>query len=316
MFRYRLYGLEIESDIDLGQLPFGGGSASGLVRIIRTHIPLPTIDRSEALTFVDTGSEQLLVWSMVGAFRIASDTCIEVDPNPGVPDSLVALPLLGTVFAALLQRRGLTVFHASAVDVAGRAVVLLGHKGAGKSTTAGALVAAGRTLIADDVVALELGATGQPHVLAAAPQLRLWDDSRASLAGSAITDLGRLHGAIDKSLYALPASAPHPLPLARLYLLGRAANPGVHPMPPAEAITMLLNQSYMARFGARGFGVTMPTHFARLARLADTGRVRILAVPAGLDRLGEIAPLIEADLAAADPARGPHDTFPLGAGLL
>lgn len=295
--RYRLYGLDIDSDIDLGQIPAGQEAVLDPVRIVRTRIPLPAIDRGEPLVSIHSGSDQVFVWSMVGAFRVASDTCIEVDPNPGVSDSLVALPLLGTVFAALLQRRGLTVFHASAVDIAGRAVVLLGHKGAGKSTAAGALVAAGHTLIADDVVALEFRDNGAPLVLPAAPQLRLWDDSSARLATSGITDLGRLHDSVDKSLYALPAAAADPLPLARLYLLGRASAPAVHPLAPPDAIAVLLNQSYMARFGEHGFGATMPTHFARLARLAGAGRAHILAVPDGLDRLGEIAPLIERDLA-------------------
>lgn len=296
-FRYRLYGLAIESDIDLGWIPTGGPAGCDPIRIVRTGISLPRIDRGEPLTFIDAGSEQLFVWSMVGAFRIVSDTCVEVDPNPGVADSLVALPLLGTVFAALLQRCGLTVFHASAVAVDGRAVVLLGHKGAGKSTTAGALVAAGHALIADDVVAVDLADPTEPFVLPAAAQLRLWDDSRASLGAAGITDLGRLHGAIDKSLYALRSGATEPVPLARFYLVGRSLAPTIRPMPPAEAISALLNQSYMARFGERGFGATMPTHFARLARLTGAAPTKILAVPASLDRLDEIAPLIQADLA-------------------
>ncbi|NDU79596.1 hypothetical protein GWI34_44480 [Actinomadura sp. DSM 109109] len=58
-----------------------------------------------------------------------------------------------------------------------------------------------------------------------------------------------------------------------------------------------MNQSYMARFGARGFGATIPTHFARLAGLAASGRARILTVPAGLDRLTVVVPLVEKDLA-------------------
>lgn len=298
-WRYRLFGLDIESDFDLGHLPEGVPGATNAVCIIRTHVPLGGIDRKEPLSFADSGGEQLFAWAMVGAFRIVSDTCVEVDPNPGIPDSVVALPLLGTVFAALLQRRGLTVFHASAVAIDGRAVVLLGHKGAGKSTTAGALVAAGHTLIADDVVAIDLAKAAEPRVLPAAAHLRLWDDSRASLAPAGITDLGRLHAAVDKSLYGVAGIANEPVPLSRFYLLGRAADPAVHPMPAVDAIAALLNQSYMARFGERGFGATMPTHFARLAALAGTGRAQILAVPNGLDRLDEIAPLIQADLAAS-----------------
>jgi hypothetical protein len=295
---YRLYGMNIASEVDLAPLPEAEPAGSVALRICRTHIPPAVIERHEPLTFIDTGEDQLFAWAMVGAFRIASDDCIEVDANPGVTDSLVALPLLGTVFAALLQRRGLTVLHASAVALNGRAIVLLGHKGAGKSTTAGTLTAAGHTLVADDVVALEFCEQELPHVLPAAAQLRLWDDSRSALPIAQVTDHGRLHDAVEKSLYSLAMPATAAMPLSRLYLLGRAPHPAIHLIPAAEAVGILLNQSYMARFGERGFGATMPTHFARLARLAASGKARMLAVPAGLDRLGEIAPLVEADLAA------------------
>jgi hypothetical protein len=56
-------------------------------------------------------------------------------------------------FAAVV--RGLEVLHASAVVVDGRAVVLAGRAGAGKSATAAALRRRGAAFLADDVVALE-----------------------------------------------------------------------------------------------------------------------------------------------------------------
>lgn len=65
------------------------------------------------------------------------------------------LVLTGQVlpFAATLQ--GLEVFHASAASFGGRAIMLLGSSGAGKSTVAATLALAGASFLADDVVAVE-----------------------------------------------------------------------------------------------------------------------------------------------------------------
>src|SRR5262249_11919219 len=60
-----------------------------------------------------------------------------------------ALPLAATL-------RGLEVLHASGVVLDGRAVLITGAAGAGKSSLAAALMRAGGLLLSDDAVALEL----------------------------------------------------------------------------------------------------------------------------------------------------------------
>lgn len=62
--------------------------------------------------------------------------------------------LVGIGLGLLLHRRGVTCLHGSVVSVRGRTIALLGDSGAGKSTTAAALVAGGGTLISDDIAAL------------------------------------------------------------------------------------------------------------------------------------------------------------------
>ncbi len=59
-----------------------------------------------------------------------------------------------TVMRTVLCRQGLPAFHASAVFKHGGAVLLMGPKGAGKSTLASALQKIGWTLLADDLVRL------------------------------------------------------------------------------------------------------------------------------------------------------------------
>ena len=63
--------------------------------------------------------------------------------------------LFGAIFGCLLRHRGLTCLHGSVLGIEGQAIVLLGAKGAGKSTTALGLLQRGAILIADDLAVLD-----------------------------------------------------------------------------------------------------------------------------------------------------------------
>ena len=63
----------------------------------------------------------------------------------------VACLLINSPSAALFTLQGLLCLHASVVGVDGRAVLLLGPEGAGKSTTAAMFLRQGHTVLADDV---------------------------------------------------------------------------------------------------------------------------------------------------------------------
>jgi hypothetical protein len=301
-FHYALYGLTLDSDFELRGLPNGDTrpEAGRRVRIRRAEIDEPSFVDRDPWIFVNAGSQQFLAWAAVGAFRV-TDGLIEVDANPGVPDSLVSLPLLGAVMATLLHRRGLRVFHASAVSVDARGIALLGDKGAGKSTTAGALVAAGHRLISDDIVALDYERQDAPMLLPANAELKLWPDSGERLRAAGLRQLGRIHADIDKAHYAPASPVAESVELQRLYLLERRDEPGVRMLPAAEALSQLLRHTYMARFGTRGFGSHLPTYFQHAAHLIRDGKVRVLGVPRGLDCLGELPSLVEADLETTSP---------------
>jgi hypothetical protein len=75
---------------------------------------------------------------------------------PLAEDGLIH-PFLSLPAAIIQQWSGRLVLHASAFDVGGRAVVLLGHREAGKSTTVAAAREAGFAVRADDVVVLDGG---------------------------------------------------------------------------------------------------------------------------------------------------------------
>ena len=89
---------------------------------------------------------------------------------------------LGPILALALRRRGLVCLHASAVEWHGKAVLFVGSAGAGKSTTAAAMVRHGARLIADDISALcEQGNTFR--VFAGQGVVRLWPESADLLFG-------------------------------------------------------------------------------------------------------------------------------------
>ena len=296
-YRYRIYGLTVASDFELPDLP-AAGTEQPTIEIVRTRVDNPLPVSAGATGFSDRGTEQFLVWQTVGCFRIVSNTRIEVDPAPDVPDRLVALPLLGTVLASLLHRRGLYVLHASAVAVDGKAVALLGDKGAGKSTTAAAMIAGGHSLLADDVVAVDFSDPEAPLILSAFGQLKLWADASASLPQFGQRDRGRLYGGLDKSSFGLDRGfATEAAAASRYYLLQRSEHPGVGSVSPDDAMAALIRFSYMGRYGTAGFGAGMASHFLRSGELAQSGRVRVLRVPIGLDRIGKIPDLVATDLA-------------------
>ena len=81
--------------------------------------------------------------------------------------------LLGSAIGALLIQRGFTMFHGNALEKNGKAVVCLGHSGAGKSTIAYSLMQQGWNLISDDLVAIN----DEGQILPGIPRIKLWKDA-------------------------------------------------------------------------------------------------------------------------------------------
>ena len=130
-----------------------------------------------------------------------------------------ALPL-----AALLHGREL--LHASSVVHDGGAIAFCAHSGAGKSSLAAHLVAAGCRLLGDDVLALSGGSDGP--VAHPATLICNLDAEQYSLLDSAGRDrLGETIGRSDKLHLLVEQSHRDPAPLRRLYLLERGAGGGI-----------------------------------------------------------------------------------------
>ena len=124
--------------------------------------------------------------------------------------------------AAALQ--GLSLLHASAVALGGRALAFSAPSGTGKTSVAAHLVAQGASLLTDDALALEL-VTGGLLAHPGAGMASIAEAERQAMSPEGRARLGRRLGRSDKSHFALDV-AERPLPLAAVYFLRRDGKAG------------------------------------------------------------------------------------------
>lgn len=169
----------------------------------------------------------------VGWFGIDPDTStITVPPSPygaWMEGTIWGLPV-----ALLVLSRGGLFFHASAVEVDGRAVILTGPSGHGKTTLAAALDVAGYRLLTEDLLRC---APGRSTVVYPGPaMLRLRKDVAQWLA---IPGAERVAEDAEKVYLALDRrrrGTGDPLPLAGIILLYPGADTCIERLQPGSSI--------------------------------------------------------------------------------
>jgi len=180
--------------------------------------------------------------------------------------------LLGPVMGFVLRRRRITPLHASAVSVAGKAIILFGDAHSGKSTTAAGLALRGTAVLCEDIAALRL-AEGRHWVEPGYPRICLWPDSVRNLMGhdDALPRLtpnwAKRYLPLDGVLAGFQSE---PCPVGGMYLLAPRTEdedaPRIEPMSPREALLTLVQNSYMNWLLDRE---QRASEFAVLARLAE-----------------------------------------------
>jgi hypothetical protein len=310
--RQRGFGLVFASDVPVPGLAPERLDAPHDVRVHLRALPpwLEDAPRTSVHRAASEGSA-LAVWSLDGGRGLLLDyadgTRFVVDAagtevwaqwteDATLEDT--ATYLLGPVAALLLRLRGRVPLHASAVRVDGGAVAFAGPGGAGKSTLAAAFARLGRSVIADDVLAVE----ARPEALfvhPAYPRLRLWPDSVEMLYGHRDA-LPLLTPNWDKRYLDVGEAADDfpadPLPLRAVYLLERRAaeEPRIRPLPPREGLMKLIATTCATFLSDPAL---REREFRVLARLAREVPLRAVTPPEGADALPELCRAIEADAA-------------------
>lgn len=291
-FFYRLYGLVIRSDFWLEEADSCPAAAPD-VQVAAADLSQYSLPFEGFRQFVVLPEGDLLRFRGVGAFLVRfGGREIAVDLDPAFDLRLLALPLLGPVIAILLHRLGSLVLHGSAVELNGEAAIFLGDKGAGKSTTAASLVAAGYPLIADDVVAVSLSGE-TPLILAGFQAMKLDSHMKERFDPGAGQVIEPSDGVFTngKIRFRLNRDNPRsPLPLGTIHVLDRGTANGFRSFAAVDSFQALIRFSYFPRLGMaaieKGESAAL---FAKAAALAGCASVGQLTVRNGLDWLPELA---------------------------
>jgi len=272
------FGLDIRSVIPLPGCVEADGAADVSIRYGAVPDALPGAATIRACTQARPG-QFLLVVDQVARYLVEDGSLITIQPAAGAPDAEIRLVLMGSVWSALLLQRGLLPIHGSAVRVNGRAIVLAGPSGNGKSTLAAALHESGHSLLADELCALAIGANGSPLLLPGFPQILLWGDALRALKLDHL-DLVPVRASLKK--YILPCPAAHgskPLPLERIYILGVVNTPSfsLTPLAGMRKIHALIDHTYRVHHVA-GLGLERD-HFRLCAGVAAHVQVKRVERP-------------------------------------
>lgn len=201
MNQYHAFGLNIQSDLIFPEL-FPVESDELDVEIKQADA-LFDFDEATAKSQDTGGGRQFLLKTKnVADFLITDCNLILYRRIGGVEDDTLRLFLLGSCLGCILQQRGYIVLHGNAVSTDGKTCkIIVGHRGAGKSTAAAWHYRQGDRILADDVCAITFDAHGNPLVIPSYPQIKLWKAS-ANLLDINTNGLRRIRSEKDK--FAIP----------------------------------------------------------------------------------------------------------------
>lgn len=305
--QYFMYGLRVESDIDLPGWPRATGGRPADVTIRRRSHPM---DRSPGTPYTAQGAIDHdrvdLHIRGVGAYRAAEGTRIEVDPDPSAAPEDVLLYLTGAMFGVILHLRGAFPLHASCVTLGpgGGGIAFSGPSGAGKSTLVGAFLDRGGRLVTDDVAVLFTPEGGGIHAWPGVRRLKLDDGSLTALRRQTRRILEGAGGNRGKFHVPVAGDLLQPTPLAKVYILHEEEGPvRTENLSGVDAVAALVEQTYLLAY-ASGLGRGSQC-FRLAAEVARNVPVVRLIRPRGFQHLGPTLDLVEREARQAqDMTRG------------
>lgn len=271
----QLFGWRLRSELPLPDLlPWTGAAADDRPPDVWVTIgPVPDLEDARplgpAIRIADDGKVRVEVPG-VATYLITGDSQVTVAPALPVDAPDIRIFMLTTVLAVLCYRRGFIPLHAAAVAVEGRALLLAGESGLGKSTLAATLAARGYPLLTDDLCALDCADPARPMIRPAYPRLRLWQDTANHL--SIPTDgLEQCRTQLRKFILPVAETAFHaaPLPPAHLVVLRRAHLPSAAGVARLTGMRVLTRRDMVHRWRlgeALGHGPATFTALGHLAR--------------------------------------------------
>ena len=290
-YRYKAFGLIIQSEIELPELPTALGETDVTVSlgVVPTTLTNPTFI---GVRFESSPNEFLLRIEHIASYYVVNGNHITVAINPNTDDEEVRLFLLGSAFGALIHQRGHLPFHGSSININNSAVIFSGHSGAGKSTLAAAFYKKGYPILSDDVSVITMSEENTPVVQPGYPQMKLWSDSIKRL-GEDPSSFKKIRKRVEKhNVPVVQYYQKEPIPLHNIFIIV-SSNLGelkVEHIKGLEKFNLLRNHTYRFNFIV---GQQMQTnHFNFITTLSKQVNVFRLTRPTGKFVFDEMINLI------------------------
>lgn len=158
-FKYRVYGLNIESEIKLEELiKIEENQCNQIdVKIIYGKTNDKIKNQVNSNSWIGTDINDICVYTKdIAIYQIKNGNTIIIEPLKDKDNERIKSFLLGWSFGILLIQRKTIALHGSAISKGDKAIIISGKSKAGKSTLASAFNNKGYKFLSDDVVALDI----------------------------------------------------------------------------------------------------------------------------------------------------------------
>lgn len=305
--RYRIFGVGLESDVPLPELPQSPTSRPALrARLRRRSVPAATpgwrrVHRDGVMDVSRRPGEWRIRFPRLADFVVSErETLVTATADRRIPLETIRHLLIDQVVPLVLSARGQVIVHGSAVCGRGGGCLIAGESGAGKSTLAVSLAMAGWKLLSDDLVRVQIAAGGA-RAIAAYAGARLWPDVLSLTLAPGLTRIAHYTDKRRMPLAAFRGRTAASCVLRRMYLLaGEADAVRMETLHPREAVVELLRQATRLETAS---AAAERQRLETLSVLCETVPVRRLSYTRDLNRLGEVRRAIAADLATDLPPR-------------
>ena len=176
LFWYKIYGTTLCSEIEYSHLiPTDERDADIFIKKGRSLLSL--IENETTYYVSPITKSHILFCNQVGIFQITDGTTITICPKKGISMDQLTPFVFGYCIAMLFWQRNQLAIHCSAVECDGKALIIAGDSGSGKSTFTTKLLENGFRLMTDDVAIVDISSEGDIMVYPAFPQQKLCRDA-------------------------------------------------------------------------------------------------------------------------------------------
>jgi hypothetical protein len=244
-FQYQIYGLSINSSRRIGVLnekPHSDADVTAAWTTDATKTPeafiswqrviTPDLKTKERISFFKTETPDG-TYCKLCFITGHGELAIIISPakdhlwliyDPNEPETNLDSYFVGSVLGCVLRLRGVLCLHSSVVRINNQAVVFLGRKKSGKSTTAAAFAKLGYMVMADDIAVITT-VNNQFYIKTGYPKVRLRPKSLAVIHPGSPENFVSVNSHRDSRYSDIQDNFwDTPLPLGAIYILSETVN--------------------------------------------------------------------------------------------